>query len=106
MKPNFEDELNLQNNSRTVAAGGPCNWDPDDASAEIREVTITQGGVVGSCGTASTTVRKDRDPQWWLSATSSSQFTRGPAQARAVAIVRRTDNTTYEYPWYEDLRLH
>jgi hypothetical protein len=106
MKPNFDDELNLQNNRRTVAAGGPCKWDPDDVSAEIKDVRITQGSVVGSSGTASTTVRKDQNPKWWLSATSSSQFTPGPAQARAVAIVHKTGNTTEEYPWSENIKLH
>jgi hypothetical protein len=107
MSPNFHDELNLQNSSRTVAAGGPCNWEPADQSAEIREVTITQqGGVVGSSGTASTTVRRDRDRDWWLDANSSRQFTRGSAQASARAIVRRTDNTTYERPWSEGIQLH
>jgi hypothetical protein len=99
MKPQFFNQLNLQNNSRTVAAGGPCNWDPDDDWAEIRQVTIRQGNAVGLSGNASTTVRKDKDDEWWLDASSSSQFDRGSAQPYAVAVVYRTNGTTYQYPW-------
>src|SRR5262245_60462166 len=47
MSPNFFDQLNLQNSSRTVAAGGPCNWQNGDESAEIRDVRVEQGSVVG-----------------------------------------------------------
>jgi hypothetical protein len=106
MVPQFHDELNLKNDRRTVAAGGPCHWEAGDAWAEIKNVTIEQGGVVASSGNASTTVRKGRDRDWWLDVSSSSQFTRGPAEAYAVAIVHRTDGTTYEYPWYDDVQLH
>jgi hypothetical protein len=106
MRPNFFDDLNLKNDRRTVAAGGPCHWEAGDAWAEIKNVTIEQGGVVASSGTASTTVRKGRDRNWWLDASASSQFTRGPAEAYALAIVHRTDGTTYEYPWYDDIQLH
>jgi hypothetical protein len=106
MRPQFFKQLNLQNNSRTVAAGGPCNWDPDDASAEIKEVRIEQGSVVGSCGNASITVHKGQDDEWWLDASSSSQFARAPAQASAVAIVHRTNNTTYDVPWPDNVQLH
>jgi hypothetical protein len=103
--PNFNDELNLKNNSRTVAAGGPCNWAPNDDRAEIRDVRITQGNLVGT-SSGSTTVRKAQHPEWWLDASCSSQFQRGPAQASALAVVRRTDGTTYNYPWSEDIQLH
>jgi hypothetical protein len=106
MVPQFHDQLNLQNSSRTVAAGGPCNWEPGDDWTEIREVAITQGSVVGSCGNASTTVRNGRDRDWWLDASSSSRFSRGPAQASAVAIVHTTDGSTYEYPWPDNVQLH
>jgi len=106
MVPRFFDELNLKNNSRTVAAGGPCNWEDGDAWAEIKDVRVEQGSVAGSCGTASTTVRNGRDRDWWLDAASSGPFTRGPAQASAVATVHRTDNTTYDVPWPDDVQLH
>jgi hypothetical protein len=107
MDPKFFDQLNLKNSSRTVAAGGPCNWEPDDDWAEIREVRATQGTNVGSCGTASTTVRNGRDQEWWLDATSSSQFARGPAQASAVAIVHKTDGTVQApYSWPHNVQLH
>jgi hypothetical protein len=107
MDPRFFDPLNLKNNSRTVAAGGPCNWGSDDDWAEIRQVTITQGTVVGSCGTASTRVYKGQHSEWWLNASSSSQFTSGQsAQTSAVATVRRTNNTTYDVPWSVTVQLH
>jgi hypothetical protein len=106
MSPNFYDQLNLKNHRRTIAAGGPCNWQDGDARAEIRDVSVTQGSVTGSCGTASTTVRKGTDTEWWLDVNSTNQFTRAPAQARAVAVVTRTDGTTYEYPWPDNVQLH
>lgn len=107
MVPRFFDELNLRNNSRTVAAGGPCNWEDGDAWAEIKDVRVEQGGVIGSCGNASTTVRKGQDRDWWLDASSSSPFTRGPAQASAVAIVHKTDGTVKPpYSWPHNVKLH
>jgi len=107
MSPNFHDELNLKNNSRTVAAGGPCNWQDGDAWAEIKDVRVEQGGVAGSCGTASTRVYKGQNDEWWLEASSSSQFTRGPAQASAVAVVHKTDGTVQTpYSWPHDVQLH
>jgi hypothetical protein len=106
MVPQFFDQLNLQNNSRTVAAGGPCNWESGDDWAEIGEVAITQASVVGSCGDASATVRKGKDDAWWLDASSPSQFTRGLAQASAVAIVHKTDGSTVRYPWPDSVQLH
>jgi hypothetical protein len=105
MVPNFDSDLNLKNSSRTVAGGGPCNWEDGDAWTEIRDVTVTQGSVVGS-SRGSTTVRKDMDTYWWLDASSNSQFARGPAQASAVAVVHKTDGTTYEYRWPDDVQLH
>jgi hypothetical protein len=98
MRPNFNSRLNLRNNSRTVRAGGPCNWDPGDVRAVIRDVTITQGSVVGS-SSGSTEVRNGRDTEWWLEATSPSQFTPGPAQPHAVALVYTTGGGSYERPW-------
>jgi hypothetical protein len=105
MHPNFFGDLNLKDDRRTVAAGGPCHWEAGDAWAEIKNVTIEQGSVVASSGTASTMVRRGSDRSWGLDVSSSSQFTRGPAEAYAVAVVHRTDGTTYEYPWYDDVQL-
>jgi Dyp-type peroxidase family len=105
MKPQFDDQLNMKNHGRTLAAGGPCIWENDDEWAEIRDVTVTQDRVVASSGGRSTTVRRDTDPVWWLDVDSSSQFTYAPAQARARAIVHRTDGTTYEYEWPDDVQV-
>jgi hypothetical protein len=96
----------MKNDRRTVAAGGPCHWEAGDAWAEIKQVTIEQGSVIATSGTATTIVRRDRDRAWWLDASASSQLTRGPADAHAVAVVHRTDGTTYEHPWYDDVQLH
>ena len=98
MVPNFDSTLNLKNNSRTVRAGGPCNWEDGDDWAEISSVTITQGSVVGS-SSGSTTVHNGTDIEWWLDARSSSQFTGGQAQAHAVAFVHRTNGSSYQHPW-------
>ena len=107
MNPQFFDELNLQNNSRTVRAGGPCNWADDDAWAEIWDVRVEQNRVVGSCGTALTRVYKGQDDEWWLDARSSSQFTRGPALGSAVAVVHKTNGTVEApYSWPHDVQLH
>jgi hypothetical protein len=105
MKPNFFDDLNLKNGRHTVAAGGPCHWEAGDAWAEIRNVTIAQGSVVASSGTASTTVQKGHDTDWWLDARAASRLSRGPAEAYAVAVVHRTDGSSYEYHWYDDVQL-
>jgi hypothetical protein len=105
MKPQFFDDLNLKNGRHTVAAGGPCHWEAGDGWAEIRNVTIEQGGVVASSGSASTIVRNGQDRAWWLDASTSGQLTRGPAEAYALAVVHRTDGTTYEYHWYDDVQL-
>ncbi len=105
MNPQFYDQLNLKNHGRTLAAGGPCNWQEDDEWAEIQEVTVTQGSVVASSGGRSTTVRRDSDRGWWLDVDSPDQFTYGPAQAHALAVVHRTDGTTYEYPWPDDVQV-
>jgi hypothetical protein len=105
MKPNFFDDLNLKNGRRTVAAGGPSHWEAGDAWAEIKNVTIHQGSIVASSGTASTIVRNGPDTAWWLDASATSQLRRGPAEAYAVAVVHRSDGSTYEYPWYDDVQL-
>jgi Dyp-type peroxidase family len=104
MDPNFYGELNLKSNWQTVAAGGPCNWQDGDAWAEVKDVTVTQGSVAASSG-GSTTVRRDSDRGWWLDVSSSGQFNHGTARARAIAFVRRTDGTTYQYPWSVDVQL-
>lgn len=103
--PSFYAALELKNSSRTVAVGGPCSWDEGDAWAEIRDVTVTQHGVVGS-SSGSTTVREGMDILWGLDASSNSQFPRGLAEASAVAVVHRTDGTTYMYKWFQDVQLH
>jgi hypothetical protein len=82
MVPNFYAHLDLTNGGHTVVAGGPCQWQPGDAWAEIQDVTITQGSVTGT-SSGSTTVRKGQDAAWWLDASSSGQFTPGPAEAYA-----------------------
>jgi hypothetical protein len=104
MVPNFDVALNLKNNSRTVAAGGPCNWEDGDTWTEFRDVRVQQGSVLGS-SSESITVRKGMDAQWWLDVNTSSQFARGPALASAVAIVHKTDGTTYVYSWPDDVLL-
>ena len=99
MKPQFFDELNLQNNSRTVRAGGPCHWEDGDVSAVISEVKITQGSVVGS-SSGSITVERSETNEWWLEASSSGQFNRGQALAQAVAVVHKTNGTVEpRYLW-------
>jgi hypothetical protein len=106
MNSAFFDQLDLKHDRHTVAAGGPCHWEAGDAWAEIKNVRIEQGGVVASSGTASTIVRRGSDRSWWLDATSASQLSRGPAEAYALAVVHRSDGSTYEYPWYDDVQLH
>ena len=105
MRPQFFDDLNLKIGRRTVPAGGPCHWEAGDAWAEITNVTIQQGSVVATSDTASTIVRSSEGRDWWLDASASSQLTRGPAEAYALAVVHRTDGTTYEYHWYDDVQL-
>jgi hypothetical protein len=99
MRPQFFNQLNLQNNSRIVEAGGPCNWEDGDLSAVISEVKIKQGSVVGS-SSGSITVQRSEDDEWWLDASSSSQFNRGSALAQAVAVVRKANGTVEpRYLW-------
>jgi Dyp-type peroxidase family len=101
MVPKFDDQLNMKNRGRTLAAGGPCNWQDDDDWAEIKEVTVTQGKVIASGGGRSTTVRRASDRGWWLDVDSTDQFTYGEAKSQALAIVHRTDGSTYKYPWVD-----
>jgi Dyp-type peroxidase family len=105
MKPQFDTQLDMMSRGRALKAGGPCNWDQDDEWAEIKHVTVAQGDVIASSGRRTTTVRKDRDPVWWLDVDSSDQFAYGPAQARAIAIVRKKDGSTIEYPWPDDVAV-
>jgi Dyp-type peroxidase family len=99
MKPQFDDQLNISNHGRTLAAGGPCIWEQDDEWAEIREVEVRQGSVVALSRDRSTTVRRASDRGWWLDVDSTDQFTYGEAKSQALAIVHRTDGSTYKYPW-------
>ena len=98
MRPNFHDQLNLRDNGRTVAAGGPCGLELDDEWAEIRDVTIAQGDVVGS-SRGSAMVRASTDDEWWLDVSSSDLFVHGEAQASALAEVHRLDGSSYGVPW-------
>jgi hypothetical protein len=49
MNSAFNARLNLTSNGQIIAARGPCNWDKNDASAEIGNVTIYQGSVRSRC---------------------------------------------------------
>jgi Dyp-type peroxidase family len=104
MDPQFHAELSLRSNGQTIVAGGPCNWAEDDESAEIWNVTVQRGGVV-ALNRGPKTVRKDEDQDWWLDVGSSGRFTGGRALASAVAVVRRTDGTTYEFSWPDEVQL-
>lgn len=104
MKPNFDDRLNLKNNSRTVDAGGPCNWEAGDEYADIANVVVQQGGVTA---TSSGTVRVSPDDEkWWLPAESPNQLHSGGARADAVATVHKTNGEIKNHPWGEDLQLN
>jgi Dyp-type peroxidase family len=105
MVPQFDDQIDMKHRGRTLRAGGPCNWQRDDQWAQIQDVTVTQGGVVASSGRGSTTVRRDRDPVWWLDVDSTDQFTYGKAEAQARAVVHRTNGTTYEYEWPDTVQV-
>jgi Dyp-type peroxidase family len=99
MKPAFDSQLEIENRGRTLRAVGPCNWENGDEWAEIIDVEVTQGTVVASNRGRSTTVRRDSDPVWWLDVDSTDQFTYGPAQAHALAVVHRTEGEPYVYEW-------
>jgi hypothetical protein len=103
MNAQFDNNLSLKGNRMIVAARGPCEWEDGDASAVVKDVTVTRGGVVAS-SPGSTTVQRGAQA-WWLDVSSSSQLTPGPADAHATATVTRTDGTTYERPWYDDVQL-
>jgi hypothetical protein len=105
MRPNFYDQLNLRDNGRTVAAGGPCDWAVDDTWTEIRDVTIAQGNVVGSSH-GSAMVRASTDDEWWLDVSSSDLFVPGGAQARALAVVHKLDGTVYQADWSDTVYLN
>jgi Dyp-type peroxidase family len=105
MKPAFDDQLDMSNPTGTLRAGGPCNWEQDDEWAEIKDVTVTQDSVDASSGDRSIIVRKDGDRGWWLYVVSPKHFAYGPAQARARAVVHRTNGTTYEYEWPDDVQV-
>jgi Dyp-type peroxidase family len=105
MNPNFDDQLSMKNHGRTIAAGGPCNWLDDDEWAEIRDVSVTQGSVVAAGPGRSTMVRRASDPVWWLDVDSTDQFTYAKADAKALAVVHRTDGSTYTYKWDEKVQV-
>jgi Dyp-type peroxidase family len=105
MVPNFYEQLDIQNRGRTLRAGGPCNWEQDDDWAEITDVTVAQGDIIASSGGRTTTVRRAKDPVWWLDVDSSSPFSYGRAQARALAIVHKTDGTTRRQPWPDTVQV-
>jgi Dyp-type peroxidase family len=105
MNPNFDEQLSMKNHGRTIEAGGPCNWRHDDEWAEIKDVTVTQGGVVASSGGRTKKVRRASDPVWWLDLDSIDQFTYGPAQARALAVVYRKNGESYEYEWPDNVQV-
>jgi len=104
MNSAFHTQLQLTSNGQIVVAGGPCNWDENDESAEIRNVTIQQGGVVASNG-GPKEVQKDSNSDWWLDVGSSGRLTDGRALASAVAVVRRRDGSTYEFSWPDEVQL-
>jgi Dyp-type peroxidase family len=99
MKPQFDDQLNMSNHGRTLAAGGPCLWEQGDEWADIVVLEVRQGNVVASSGDRRTTVRRDSDSSWWLDVDSTDQFTYARADARALAIVHKTDGSTEKYEW-------
>jgi Dyp-type peroxidase family len=104
MKPNFYEQLNLNDNGYTVAAGGPIDWEEDDESIEIRSVTVEQDNVV-AVSDESIMVHKGRDRSWWLNVRSPNQFTAGPALASGVAFLRKSGGTTQEYSWPDAVQL-
>ena len=103
MNAQFHKRLGLKNGRQTVQAGGPCLWEDGDASAVVRDVTVTRQGVVASTAGATNVQRGDQS--WFLDVSSSSPFTPGRADAHAIAFVTKTDNTTYERRWYDDVNL-
>jgi Dyp-type peroxidase family len=104
MHPAFNARIDLTSNGRTIVARGPCSWDIDDESAEISNVTVYQGAVVAS-NPGPTKVRKDSDQDWQLELHSSGRLTGGRALASALAVVRRTDGSTYEFSWPAEVQL-
>jgi Dyp-type peroxidase family len=105
MNPQFDEQLNMSNHGRTLAAGGPCFWEPDDEWAKIVDVSVTQGSVVAEGRGRSTTVRRDSDPFWWLDVHSTDQFTYAKADAQALAVVHKMDGSIYEHPWGETVQV-
>jgi Dyp-type peroxidase family len=104
MNSAFHRSLDLTSNGQTVWARGPCHWDENDESAEIRNVTIYQGGVVAS-NKGPANVRKDSDQNWRLDVYSSGRLAAGRALASAVAVVRKTNGETYEFSWPTEVQL-
>jgi len=102
---NFDHELTLKNNRRTVEACGPCvDWKPNDESALIENVRIqTDAGVVAS-SLLSVTVHPT-DAQWSLDVSSTGQLTPGEADAYAHVTVTRKNGTHYHPPCYHDVVL-
>jgi hypothetical protein len=107
MNAKFDTPLDLKNGRRTVKACGPClDWLADDASAVVKNVTVTTqvGQVATSAAGSSTTVLKAAQG-WALDVSSSRKLNPGPAHASAALTVTRTDGTTYKDWWDADVQL-
>jgi hypothetical protein len=50
-------------------------------------------------------LRKDSDQDWQLDVHSSGRLTGGRALANVMAVVRRTDGSTYEFSWPAEVQL-
>jgi hypothetical protein len=105
MNAQFDRQLSLTNGQKTVAARGPCAWEAGDKSAVVRDVTVTRKGVVASTAVSTRVLQMGVDQSWSLDVSSPNQLTTGRADAHAIAFVTRTDNTTYERRWYDDVTL-
>jgi hypothetical protein len=107
MNAQFNTPLDLKNSRRTVAASGPClNWQADDASAVVKNVTVTtQVGQVATSGPGSSTMVLKAANGWALDVSSSRKLNPGPAHASATLIVTRTNGTTYPDWWEADVLL-
>jgi hypothetical protein len=67
-------------------------------------VTVEQDGAVAT-SRASTTVTAGQDHDWRLDLHTGSQLTAGAAEAYALAIVHRSDGSSYQYPWEDHVQL-
>jgi hypothetical protein len=106
MNAQFDNPLDLTNNRRTIAAGGPIvGWQPDEVSAEIQNVRVkTPPGQIASSLLSVTVFPADN--HWALELNSPDPLPGGQADAYAYVIVTRADGTHYHPPCYNDVRLH